>query len=138
MTQQVNRVSSPEPIKISRLTGSAAPDERPPGSGLQIEWSDGTTTALSSEMLRRNCPCASCREERGEGSHSQPLSAQPRGGRLRVIAATGAEQTDLVQVWPVGNYAIGILWGDRHDSGIFSFGLLRELAGGLASSQEDA
>ena len=60
------------------------------------------------------------------------VHAKPLGGRglsaLRVLSATVEEEVDICAVWPIGNYALGLRWGDGHDSGIFSYDLLRQLA----------
>ena len=109
------------PVKLKRLIDSAGN-----GDGLEITWSDGTSSQLSGRSLRVNCPCASCNERRGDTSHAKPLG----GGRasLRVLKSTIDEEINLAEIWAVGNYAIGIRWGDRHDSGIYSYAMLRELS----------
>jgi DUF971 family protein len=94
-------------------------------SGLTITWRDGTTSRISKELLRRECPCASCNEQRGDTSHSKPLTTKKRG--LSVIQNTIEEQLDLKEIWAVGQYALGMRWGDGHDSGIYPFSLLFEL-----------
>jgi DUF971 family protein len=48
-----------------------------------------------------------------------------------VIESTIAEETDLREIWGVGQYALGMRWGDGHDSGIYTFTYLRELAAPL-------
>jgi DUF971 family protein len=93
--------------------------------GLEIAWNDGKRSRLSSETLRKNCPCAVCREERGDSSHGAPLS--PKKSLLRVIEHTSDEQLRLVEIWAVGNYAVGMRWGDGHDTGIYKYELLRDL-----------
>ncbi len=105
--------------------------KREPEKGLKITWSSGETMLFPSEFLRKNCPCATCLEERGDTGHQKPLS----GGRnrLQIIEATTEQQTKLEKVSAVGNYAIGITWGDKHDSGIYSFNLLRELSEALTN-----
>lgn len=96
------------------------------GIGLNLQWSDGRYSTIDSAALRKNCPCAECIEKRGGGeSHSKPLSK--KSTLLKVLTATLEEETDLQEVWPVGNYAIGIRWGDKHDSGIFSYEYLLKL-----------
>jgi DUF971 family protein len=45
-----------------------------------------------------------------------------------VISSSSEQETDLAAVWAVGNYAVGIRWGDNHDSGIFTYELLREFS----------
>ena len=83
--------------------------ERQEFKGLLIEWPQPSgQLLLPAELLRRHCPCAVCREKRGEGNHDHPL-------------------TPAKKIWSVGNYAIGIMWKDGHDDGIFTFELLSEL-----------
>jgi DUF971 family protein len=102
------------PIEIKRLNGE----------GLQITWTDCIQT-ISSETLRRNCPSASSKAGRGDDSHDNPL--MPKKRSLTVLKASKAEETDLVRIWAVGQYAIGIAWADGHSTGIYPFTLLREL-----------
>lgn len=94
-------------------------------SGITITWGDGIVQQLSSEILRRSCPCAGCREQRGDTSHAKPLTAK-RGG-LRVIESSIAEETALNSIEGVGNYAVRLHWGDGHADGIFTFEYLRNL-----------
>jgi DUF971 family protein len=103
------------PIQIKRVSES----------GLEITWNDESTTFLSSRVLRESCPSAVSRVLRGEDSHSEPLTQKPKA--FKVIKATSDEQLALKEVWPVGNYAIGIRWGDGHASGIYPYNLLRDL-----------
>jgi ATP-binding protein involved in chromosome partitioning len=35
----------------------------------------------------------------------------------------------VLEIHPVGNYGVSILWSDRHDTGIYTFKRLRELCG---------
>jgi DUF971 family protein len=95
--------------------------------GLLITWVDGTESQLSSEILRRQCPCAECREIRGDDSHSRPLTGKKRS--LSIIQNTKEEQLTLDTIWGVGQYAVGIRWRVGHDSGIYTYELLAELAG---------
>ena len=60
------------------------------GDGLKIEWSDGATTFATWRHLR-NCPCASCIEDRGEAARPVSRTDAARGrGRP---AATGRDET---------------------------------------------
>ncbi len=95
-------------------------------SKLRIEWSDGRSSDISAEILRKNCPCASCREERGDGNHSKPI-AQAKPKLLRVVEHTAQESLQLLEVRLVGNYAVGLTWKDGHSTGIYPFSLLMEL-----------
>jgi len=98
--------------------------------GIAIAWSDGSRGEISSETLRRSCPCASCRESRGDTSHAKPLTtparpAKPRG--LQIVDSSLSEQTALQEIWAVGQYALGMSWGDGHNTGIYTFDFLRSL-----------
>lgn len=93
--------------------------------GLTIKWGDGSSSSLSSEVLRRECPCASCKEKRGDTTHAKPLTGKKRS--LSIVENTIEQETSLQEIWAVGQYALGIRWGDGHDSGIYPFELLREL-----------
>jgi len=37
--------------------------------------------------------------------------------------------TALKEIWAVGQYALGMSWGDGHNTGIYTFDFLRELGG---------
>lgn len=104
------------PIEIRRLGQK----------GVSFLWSNGDRGELSSEVLRKNCPCAACREARGDTSHATPLSNKKSS--LKIIEHTRDEELDLQEIWQVGNYAIGLRWGDGHSTGIYTFKYLRELA----------
>ena len=97
-------------------------------SGLSVAWTGGTKHELPAEFLRRNCPCATCREARGDESHAKPLtSGAPKKSMLKVIEHTLDEEVKITQVWAVGTYAIGIEWGDGHSTGIYTYDYLFEL-----------
>ncbi len=84
---------------------------------LIVDWTDGTRAEYALADLRRNCPCASCRVERGKESENplKILKSDPTGVRV-----TRAQL--------VGNYAIQFIWSDGHSTGIFDFSYLRSLA----------
>ena len=92
-----------------------------------VRWSGGEEVRFPAELLRRACPCATCEEQRGSSSHQKPLSSKPT--KLQVIKATKDEAISLERIEPVGNYALSLRWGDGHDTGIYTYALLRELAG---------
>ena len=83
---------------------------------LEISWADGHRSKLPHEILRGYCPCAGCQ------GHSGIIQFQ-EGGNV-----------DLRNIEQVGNYALGLGWGDNHDSGIYSFRYLRAL-GDLLDAQ---
>jgi DUF971 family protein len=76
---------------------------------MHIEWSDGHRAVYPHEVLRGYCPCADCQ------GHSGTIKFRP-GGDLEVREIT-----------TVGNYAINVVWGDRHGSGIYNYEYLRML-----------
>jgi DUF971 family protein len=96
--------------------------------GLHVTFHDGTTAFLSIALLRRMSPSADARTER-EAMASNPLHVlSPRAAAGGPLVATGAEL--------VGNYAVRIRFSDGHETGLYAWGLLRELA--RSAPQADA
>lgn len=85
-------------------------------SQVQIDWSDGQQRRYSFRELRNGCPCATCREKRKQPPPMLPILSDAEMQPLRVQGMK-----------PVGNYAYSIDFSDGHDTGIYSFDLLREL-----------
>ncbi|MCH7703141.1 MAG: DUF971 domain-containing protein [Planctomycetes bacterium] len=85
---------------------------------LHVTWADGSQCVYDLAVLRRHCPCATCRIEREQRSDSPGsltiLKADPRN-----LRTTGAKL--------VGRYAIQFEWSDGHNTGIFDFRFLRTL-----------
>jgi DUF971 family protein len=88
------------------------------GEELAIQWDDGKEGYVRLEILRRHCPCASCKGE------TDVLGNVYRGPALPLTA----EAFTLRHLQPVGRYAVQPIWGDGHGSGIFTFELLRQLS----------
>lgn len=87
---------------------------------LKIIWHDGHESVYPHRLLRRECPCASCCEERAKAAkQSSPL--------LRVVTRSAPQQYVPTDIKLVGRYAVNIEWNDQHTSGIYSFKLLRKL-----------
>lgn len=80
---------------------------------LELAYADGTCNTLSAEFLRVHSPSA---EVRGHGKGQEVLQ-------------TGKRQVKIVSLEPVGNYAIKLSFSDGHDTGIYSWNYLLELAG---------
>ncbi|MCB0360434.1 MAG: DUF971 domain-containing protein [Bdellovibrionales bacterium] len=112
--------------RLTEVHEDAAGVSRERGTGLRVTWSDHLTAAIGSTPLRTHCPCATCKERRGDQSHAKPLA--PKINRLNVLSASREEELDLIRVWAIGNYALGIEWGDKHNSGIYTFSHLRQLS----------
>ena len=85
---------------------------------LSVTWADGSQCVYDLAVLRRHCPCATCRTEREQVSDS-PASLTILKTDPRNLRATGAQL--------VGRYAIQFEWSDGHNTGIFDFRFLRSL-----------
>ncbi len=79
---------------------------------LDVTFADGTRESFSAEYLRVESPSA---------------EVQGHGPGQRVIVP-GKAGVGIAGLEPVGNYAVRILFDDGHDTGIFSWNYLRELA----------
>jgi DUF971 family protein len=79
---------------------------------IEIRWDDGRTDILAAEYLRVESPSA---EVQGHGPGQKMLVA----GRRHVA---------IMKIEPVGHYAVRLVFDDLHDSGIYSWRYLRELA----------
>lgn len=86
---------------------------------LLITWSDEVTKAYRVRELRDACPCATCREKR-IAPPADPFA-------LPLLSKVDLEPLRIQGMKPVGNYAYTISFSDGHDTGIFTFELLREL-----------
>ena len=89
--------------------------------GMHVLWLDGHQCLLPHRVLRGNCGCAACVDEM---THVRHVSVDDVAQDIRV--------EDVLEV---GNYAIGILFSDLHDTGIFPFARLRELCEFEASAR---
>jgi len=118
-------MSNPE--KISRVFPVEVKRQGEPEGGLLICWSDDKENRYSSTVLRDNCPCASCLEERGVSNHSTPLSPVTGRARLNIATEIKVGKHVLEEIRPVGNYAINLRWQDGHHTGIYSWEFLRDL-----------
>lgn len=81
---------------------------------LRIVWRDGLESLYPVRLLRLACRCARCVEE---------WSGQPLLDPASVPADVRPER-----ITSVGRYAIQIRWSDGHDSGIYTYEVLRDLA----------
>ena len=88
------------------------------GEEVAIKWKDGSESFIPLEKLRRSCPCAGCK---GEVDILGQLHKGPE-------VALPPNAFELVRLTRVGGYAIQPLWGDGHNSGLFSFDFLRRVA----------
>ena len=90
----------PQPLEVRHEKGARR---------LVVSWDDGHVSTYSADYLRSWCPCATCQ---GHGPEAKYLDLTDQ---------------DLVHVEGVGNYALALNWADGHNTGIYSFRLLRQL-----------
>ena len=83
---------------------------------LVVEWNDGHHSIYTWKNLRRNCPCAGCREER-----EKPPDP------FRILKPEELVPLAPVAMARVGRYAYKITWSDGHDTGIYTLEHLRAL-----------
>jgi DUF971 family protein len=79
---------------------------------LEIRFDDGLHVTLSAELLRVESPSA---EVQGHGPSQKTIV----GGK-RNVAITGVE--------PVGHYAVRLVFDDGHDTGLYSWTYLHDVA----------
>ncbi len=79
---------------------------------LEISFDDGKSARLSCEFLRVYSPSA---EVRGHGIGQEVLQ-------------TGKEDINISAIEPVGNYAVRLVFTDGHNTGLYSWDYLYELA----------
>jgi DUF971 family protein len=84
------------------------------GRVLVLHWGDAQRSELMLDAVREACPCATCGGSAGK-----------RGGGLPMLG--DSSRTELQGIQVVGRYALQLSWRDGHDTGIYSFELLRSL-----------
>ena len=85
---------------------------------LTVAFDDGARYELPFEYLRVFSPSA---EVRGHGTE---------------ILQIGKEQVKVIGVEPVGNYAVRLKFDDGHDTGLYSWPVLRDLGENQAGNWE--
>jgi len=107
------QLSDPEHIAISK------------SKGIEIDWKDGHHSSYGVEYLRDFCPCATC-----AGTHgTEPRPKRHAGGSVAPANPFQMykERDRMVNIEPVGNYALRIIWNDGHSTGIYSYDHLRQI-----------
>jgi DUF971 family protein len=101
-------LSDPEHIAISK------------SKGIHIDWKDGHHSQFANDYLRDKCPCASC-----TGAHGTPprQPEPPSTSPFQMFKPA----LKMLNVEPVGSYAIRIHWSDGHSTGIYSWEHLRQI-----------
>lgn len=89
---------------------------------LHVTWKDGRSSIYSARLLRKNCPCATCRTERERMSREL----------LPVFRNVAGPNITLTSAQLVGAYALQLFWSDGHSTGIYDYKYLRSLDDGAA------
>jgi DUF971 family protein len=82
----------------------------PEDKTLTVAFDSGETFMLPAEYLRVESPSA---------------EVQAHGGEKIIIG--GRSHVGIMQIEPVGNYAVRLIFDDLHDTGIYSWATLHEL-----------
>lgn len=99
----------------TRLRGATLDPEK---GTVSLAWGDGTEATLPLALLRRHCPCASCRDTREKAA----------SGGLMILPPEFVGASPVIQeLNPVGRYALQPVWKDGHSTGIYTYDYLREL-----------
>jgi len=81
------------------------------GKVLTVTFGDGSSVSLPAEYLRVESPSA---EVQGHGPDQRKTIA-------------GRRHVGIMEIEPVGNYAVRLVFDDLHDSGLFTWDYLAEL-----------
>ena len=82
--------------------------------GLVITWAEGDAGRhVDARTLRLACPCAACHDE---------MTGAPLLDADRV-----PQDIRPISVALVGTYGVKVSWSDGHDTGIYTFALLRRV-----------
>jgi DUF971 family protein len=83
------------------------------GRRLEVAFDDGETVSLTAERLRVESPSA---EVQGHAPSEKKI-------------VTGKQTVRIIDIEPIGNYAIRIVFDDGHNTGLYTWEYLRKLAG---------
>ncbi len=84
---------------------------------LECIWNDGFRAIITLENFRKECPCADCRKEKPKDEQFG----------MQMLATFTPGKNELKQLNTAGNYALTPVWGDGHDSGIYTWENLRDI-----------
>ncbi len=99
--------------------------KRTESNTLQITWNDEEITEISLTDLRDKCPCVHCQGETVIFSSYIPIKSP--------FKAAGFYEIEKSE--PVGNYAVQIIWKDKHNTGIYSWVYLKEISKKVSDGQ---
>ena len=87
-------------------------------NSLLITWQDDTESKINLEYLRKECPCATCKGE----------TVLLKTYRPPKQTFDNPEMFKIKNIETVGGYAIQITWKDGHNTGIYTYDYLKQLA----------
>ncbi len=90
---------------------------RPQPYLIRFDWDDGSSSTILLEKFREACPCAVCKGETIMGTTYFVGIKQFVPG-----------MNELVDLVVTGNYGVQAIWKDGHDSGIYTWQMLRDVA----------
>lgn len=88
---------------------------------LTVIWADKHKSLIPFGLLRKACPCASCR-----GGH-EFMSSEPDPAIFDREEYPEGPDNRMANIQGVGSYALGIEWEDGHNAGIYNWHYLRAL-----------
>lgn len=97
-------MTTPTPVEIGRANQW----------DIKIRWDNGREHIFPARFLRLSCPCAACVEE--------------MTGRKMITDEMILSDVHPLSIHPVGRYAIQIQWSDGHQTGIYTWDRLWQLA----------
>jgi DUF971 family protein len=103
-------IADPEHIAISK------------SKGIEIDWKDGHHSSYAAALLRDECPCATCTGAHGTEPQKTNFS-NPQASPFQMFKPA----PKMLNVEPIGSYALKIYWNDGHSSGIYSWDYLRKI-----------
>ena len=111
MTEQTTSQTSPQ-AELASDSGAWPTDisYNAESKSLTVIFDNGETFTLAAEYLRVESPSA---------------EVQAHGGEKVIVG--GRRHVGIMQIEPVGNYAIRLVFDDLHDTGIYSWQTLLEL-----------
>jgi DUF971 family protein len=89
------------------------------GNEVAIRWSDGVESFLAAPALRAASPSAAAKGE-------ADIFGRVHGGEK----PRDFSDVTVVAWYPIGNYAIRFAFSDGHQTGLYSYELLRSLGAG--------
>jgi len=102
MTQQAEQGSWPTELRLN-----------PEKTVLRVAFADGIGESLPAELLRVMSPSA---EVQGHSPAERKL-------------VSGKRDVTIQKIEPVGNYAVRLVFSDGHDTGLFTWPYLYDMAG---------